>query len=349
MFCRICGQPIAQGAKICSYCGTPVETGPSYPSYPTYSATEQPPTPTPYSQTPAAPTNYNPSYENNPYYMQQYDPYMPPVSLPQPPPIRQGSPQGQARKATSRNIAIIIGSVVLVLLVIAGTFLIVNSKNNTSVQADHKATATVSATKAASVPDPYDQSINTLLMNDPMHDNLRGYRWDQATMNGASASVVAQCGFTHNAYHVTATGPQNVTCDPEASQFSLKTVVFEADEALLRGDAAGLKVRLDQQNGSGYLFEIGVQSSYALYKLNPQGTNPAYVLINSGTNASIKTGSQVNTLAIVARDKSFSAYANGQFIYGFQDNSYTSGQVGLYGISEKGPLDIAISRVRIWS
>src|SRR5438132_348194 len=52
-------------------------------------------------------------------------------------------------------------------------------------------------TTANSSQNPYPPNTGTLVLNDPLTDNSRGYKWDESSFSGTGT-----CGFTGGAYHI---------------------------------------------------------------------------------------------------------------------------------------------------
>jgi hypothetical protein len=273
-----------------------------------------------------------------------------PMPMQQPPPPRK----------RSNKLFLIIGGILVVCLVLCGalvyfTSIIANSDSGSRrADATPGGQATTSASPAADQ-NPYPPQTGMLIMNDPMHDNSKGYKWDEATMNNKSGNT-GFCGYKQGGYHITESNvPPNaqatVICNPEAPQFNLANVAFEANIAISKGTAVGLEVRLDQTKGTGYIFKVSTNGQYAIGKadLNNVVFERQFVLLRTGTNAAIKQGlNQNNLLAIVANGNTLSLFMNGQFIDGVQDSSFMNGQLGLCAFSSGGDLDAVAQNVRVW-
>ncbi len=68
----------------------------------------------------------------------------------------------------------------------------VNSTPTPVVHTTPQATAT-----ANNAQNPYPPNTGTLVLNDPLTDNSRGYKWDESSFSGTDS-----CGFTNGAYHI---------------------------------------------------------------------------------------------------------------------------------------------------
>lgn len=331
MNCSNCGSQLPVGGAICPTCGTvaPYYVSGSMPA-------TQPSTPaTPYSPPPQRPpTNYgSPPYEapqQNPYAS---SPYSIPPQMPTPPP--------PAPRRRVPAIGIVIGIGILVIVLLAGSIfalLALNSHPNSSnagVTPTPANTAPASAT-SSSATNPYPPGMGTLVLNDPITDNSRGYKWDEGSIaNGGT------CGFNAGAYHIHSSQQNGFICVPEASNLVFSNLAFEVKVTITQGTEAGIVVRLDQTTGTGYYFFIQGQGSFLLCK---DDCSKAHTL-NSGTNGAIKTGlNQTNLLAIVANGGTISVYVNGQFITSGNDSAHTRGQIGI----EAGT-DVVAADARVWS
>lgn len=353
MNCNTCGSLIPHGAQFCPGCGTlsPVYHANSYEQ--TARASQQPGYQDPHI-----------AYSSDPYQQvaQQYT--LTPVSTP--PPITAPPPPKRRGK-----IALIVLMLLLAVVVIgSGSYLLASAfiKGN-SVQGNPNATATAlanhaianatatalanrtiaNATATATADqNPYAPKTGTLILNDSLRDNSKGYLWDQTTMN--TGSDVARCGFANAAYHITRDQSGAVICDPEASALTLSDIAFEVKVTIIKGSGAGVVVRFDQVTGLGYLFSIDNNGNYTISTVNFVTTDASqrYTVLRRGSNGQIKQGlNQTNLVAIVANKASISVYVNGSFIDTTQNSSLTNGQIGIYGSSD-GEMDIAANDARAW-
>lgn len=186
---------------------------------------------------------------------------------------------------------------------------------------------------------------NKLVLDDPLHDNSKGYKWDEVTLNGSGGA--ATCGFQSGTYHISRPQNGSLLCAPEASQLLFQNLTFEAKLTIVQGDVAGVVVRLDQIRGTGYLFAITTQGGYTLRVMN--GPNQAWTaLLGSEKNTAIKPGlNQANLLSIVANGASLSVCVNGQYLASAQDSSLTSGQIGVFASGANGE-DVVAANARVW-
>ena len=331
MNCSTCGSQLPVGAAICPTCGTVA----SY-YVPGSMPAAQPTSPaTPYSPPQQMPST---SYGPPPYEALQQNPYASsPYSIPQPVPTPP--PPAPRRRGPAIGIIIGIGSLVFVLLA-GGIFalLVRNSPANPSHvgATPTSANTTPASTTSSSATNPYSPGTGTLVINDPMMDNSRGYKWDEGSIaNGGT------CGFSGGAYHVHSSQKNGFICVPEASNLFLSNLAFEVKVTITQGTEAGIVVRLDQTTGTGYYFSIESQGSFVLCK---DDCSQAHTL-SSGSNGAINKGlNQTNLLAIVANGNTISVYVNGQFIASGNDSAHTRGQIGIVAGA-----DVVATNARVWS
>ncbi len=371
MFCGTCGSLLPDGAAVCPQCGSANVASKSFGSQAGSSADHlnghraqyapatnygagqnpyeaPPPPPPPYNMSPYDATvraSYAPTPTPTP------SPHMPPLSYPSP------QPPAPLRKRGGK-LFLIIGGILVACLVLCGALVYFTSAlaNTSSRQADatptSQASPTIQPSPAADL-NPYPPQTGTLIMSDPMHDNSKGYKWDEATMNGKGGNGF--CGYKQGSYHIAESAVQagsqaTVICNPEAPQLNLSNETFEANVMVSKGTGVGLAVRLDQTKGTGYIFKVFTNGQYAIGKadLNNTDANKQFVSLRTGTNGAIKQGlNQSNLLAIAANGNTISLFINGQFIDGVQDSSFMQGQPGVCTFGN-GDLDATAQNARVW-
>src|SRR5882724_4767861 len=290
MNCNVCGTQIPQWANVCPQCGTVVPssianggismtdpTVASSPSSPSYNVPQVPP----YGATPGQPYNQQvPPYASgpqpSPYNAPQWPPStsygFDPYSTPPPPP-QMTDPYNQARlqatpypqppiipPARKRNVAapLIIGiALLLCVLPVVGISVFALFKTSPPPSSPH-----VVPTIDPSA-NPYGPKTGSLVLNDPLQDNSKGYQWDEDTsITPGTAKDTISCNFANSAYHLTETQKGGMFCDPEAPSLFLNNLTFEVKAAIVRGDSVGLTIREDQSKFTGYLFSIDTQGNY---------------------------------------------------------------------------------------
>lgn len=313
---------------------------------------------TPYSSPPA--TVYGAqSYAPPPYAQSQYAPPPQPYAGQAyvPPPLYTPPPPKQPQRLNILLIAII--GVLLLVLIGGGLFVFLRSKDTsvtptptatTQTQAhptptftptptiDVTATANAAATvTAVANQNPYPPNTGTLVLNDPMQDNSRGYQWDHNSDNTGS------CTFTGGVYHIRAPS-KGYICVPEAASLVFTDLAFEANLVLVQGDEEAITFRLDQNSVTYYAFFLYPGGKYSI----DAAVNNALSKTLTGSSPAIKDLKQGNLLAIVARGNVFSLYVNHQLVRTVNDSSIVRGQIGLLCYNTNGSCDVAASNVRVW-
>src|SRR5947209_3374959 len=358
MKCSNCGTQLPPGAVAWPMCGTPT---PQYgfgsgatPYDPTVASSYNTPD-TPLSATPPPPT-YDPTPPAGPYgaspstaygsqsysappppqYMAPYvAPPPPQYTFAQPPPPSPGRSQG-------KRIAIITGVALLILILLgAGLFALLRpgSSNTTVTSTPTPAVHTTPQPTATanSSQNPYPPNTGTLVLNDPLTDNSRGYKWDESSFSGTDS-----CGFTNGAYHIVE--KTGLICIPEAKDLVLSNFAFEANIKIVKGDDGGIGFRINQVNKTFYDFDITTGGSYTLKVYTGK-----YTTLSEGSNSVINKGlNQSNLVAVVANNDLITIYVNNQIIDSVHDKNFSQGQIGVLSLGGNGPTDVIASNARAW-
>lgn len=215
-------------------------------------------------------------------------------------------------------------------------------------QANATATAFAQGTAQANATATALQNIytsatsGTPALNDPLSQQDSS-NWEVDTKNGGGG-----CAFTNGAFH--ASMPQAgffASCFAQASNYS--NFAFQVQMNILKGDRGGIIFRADSANFKFYLFRVGQDGSYNLFLYVDNNGSHARSLIQGNTSA-IRTGqNQNNTVAVVARNANLYLYVNQQYIASVSDNTFGSGQIGLFADDQKNPTEVAFSNLKIWT
>jgi hypothetical protein len=368
MKCLSCGSQLPEGARACPFCGAFAPdpgTDPDSLNLPTVSSLKIDPTVSASSSTPPPPST---AYGVDPYHVPPplYDPYKaqagtppygstagyapPSYSAPVTPQFVGTQPPLPPQHNQKRRTWVIVGIVVLALVLVGEGFVLFSSSRPVPPEPQATATPAGATPTTQSAQNPYGTLGGTLVASDPMHDNNKGYKWDEATMNDDKNHSQQVCAFKDGAYHLTSSAKGGLICDPEAPALTIGNLVFEANLTIIKGNETGLVVRVDQTKATNYLFHIDKDGNYGIGIENPNAANQSdqYKSLSQGKNAAIKTGlNQANLLAIAANGDTISVYVNGQFVASVQDKTYSNGQIGIYAYGDTG-CDIAVSNVRVW-
>lgn len=353
MYCTSCGNQVPEKVAYCPTCGAITSYSVSESGVTPYDYTSISPSSDASPKTPPPPpTNYgSPPYEisqqnlytpPNPYYV--------PTQLP-PPPQPQPQPQRHIK------IGLIIGLAILVLLLVGGGIFVLpmltaknapptNAATPTAAlsQSSLTATATLPPTATTSTANtesiPYPPYRGTLVLNDPLQNNSKGYNWQEVNDNSGS------CAFTGGTYHVkTLTGGYYYPCTAGNTDFD--NFAFEVQMKIMKGDCGAILFRVDRSVKNLYFFRVCQDGSYALfiYKDNT-GSN-----LLSSSNSVINTKlNQSNTVAVVARGSTLDFYINQQHVDNTNDNTFSHGQIALVadGFPNNHPTEVAYSNAKVW-
>ena len=328
-------QPDPNATPGTSYGSPPVPPGQSQGSSPNYG---------PYTPSPPPP-DQNPNYS-------PYNPYTPP---PAPPPTRPRSGGISGR--------VILLVVVLALVLVGGGVAIglvsynttqTNNANATATAHANAQTATVqnnlTATAVARVnatatfvTNPYPPNSGSLTLFDPLKDNSKGQRWDEATYDNGNS----RCGFAQGSYHVIERRPfSNIDCIANASNFG--NFVYQAEVTILKGDCGGLVFRADNANNKFYFFEVCQDGRFSL--ATDSGSSGQY-LIPLTTNAAINTGlGHKNVIAVVANGNMIQLFVNTMSVDSITNTAFSKGQIGLLADNyNKGSTEVVFANVKVWT
>lgn len=211
---------------------------------------------------------------------------------------------------------------------------------NPTTQVNATPTPQATATTAPTSANPYTQS-GTLVLNDPLTSNNRGYNWDEGKNNNN-----ATCQFTGAGLDVTQpkTGYFH-GCIAKATNFT--NFVYEVQVNLVSGDYAGITFCANTANGSYYFFYIKTDGTYALKTFS--GDQETGILTKSASSV-IQTGlNSFNTLAVVVQNGTISLYVNQRLIDTVNDSTYSQGQIGVFAGNDVNFAEAVFSNAKVWT
>ena len=349
--CSKCGNPLAATDRFCSRCGE--STGSYYANSGTssYEPTSLiAPNTTP-SQTSPPATDYG----SNPYGVSLQNPYEPfnpyetPLPSPSPAPTPAPLPLSPSRRP---KLGLLIGILVLVLIIVSVSVVALltqypkntstgdtSSSTATSVQTSIPTTVTAHAEK-----NPYSPNTGTLVLDDPLIDNSRGYGWDGGVLSDGSS-----CTFTGTAYQANQTNPQYIhPCFAETTNFN--NFAYELKMTILKGDCGGLIFRADSANSKYYVFDVCQDGTFSLFYYSGFGQSGTY-LLSPQSSSTINTGlNQANLIAIVANRSTLDLYVNSLKFDSVDDNTYSHGAIGVIADpSNNHPTQVVYSNAKVWA
>jgi hypothetical protein len=336
---------------------------------PTAYAPSKQPFPYPSQQAPGGYPNNNyapPTPPINQYGYQQGVPPLPQSVPPLPHQYRPTSNDGNSGKKGSR--ALIIGLVALVVILLIGSIPILLARSNNSGSQSQQTSNTGGATggakgtaqgKATNPPasgvtptvaaptlpnekNPYPPQTGTLVLKDPMHDNSQGNMWQEGSNNGIT------CRFNGGKYHATKASGSAI-CVSQSPVTLLQNVTVEADLTMQSGTYMGLATRIDAQQGTGYLFVVGTDGTYAINQVNIKATGSGQVRqIRQGFSQAVPFGANQVKMAVVVRGSQLTLFVNNQQIDSVNDSRLNNpGGIGVF-VNGNSALNLAVSNVRVW-
>ncbi|HLZ63527.1 MAG TPA: serine/threonine-protein kinase [Ktedonosporobacter sp.] len=250
----------------------------------------------------------------------------------------------------TRNKAILLGMVLLIILASSGIWYTVSA--NAAYRSSSAATATaravtaraITATAIARERNPYSPGNGTLLLDDPLQNNAKGYGWDEVVKPARS------CQFANGAYLVQALkGLVLAACTAQNMNFA--NFALEMDMTFLADGYGGIIFRADIPNSRFYYFQIGSAGVYYLYLYVDTHTENNKTLIDTTSMpASVFHAgpNQTNVLGIVANGDAIDLYVNHHHLQTIHDNTISHGQISATAASLTGPLKVVYSHARLW-
>jgi hypothetical protein len=213
---------------------------------------------------------------------------------------------------------------------------------NTAQQKVVTATAANATATATGFQNLYNNaSSETPVLDDPLHDNSKGYSWTDGNNNYGGA-----CAFTGGAYHVSQSNTQYFNYCAASSNFN--NFVFEVQMKIIKGDAGGVIFRADTSSNKFYAFYVGQDGTYQLFLC--AGKDCTNSLLYSTTTVSKHGLNQTNLIAVIAQGSTIGLYVNHQLIDHVNDSTYSSGQIGLIALpySSGNPTEVVYNNAKVW-
>ena len=208
-------------------------------------------------------------------------------------------------------------------------------------------TANATATVAGLQNIYYNATRRPPALDDPLRDNSKGYGWEEVTTTPGDT-----CAFKGGAYHVIKSDInlfqnqfQYCTAGPSFGNF-----IFEVQMKLINGGSGGVIFRDNTSNNDFYVFEVGQYGNYQLFLYTD---SQWYSTILNSTSPAIKQGlNQTNLIAVIAQGNSIGLFVNHQLIDSVNDNTYSSGRIGVIvdPIGGNGyPTEVVFSNAKVWT
>jgi hypothetical protein len=222
---------------------------------------------------------------------------------------------------------------------VANNFLTAQVRATTLANAEATPHALATATALQNM---YTQATSgQLLLNDPLNENNSNV-WDIVNTPRAG------CQFAGGAYHAQASAVNSFA--PCLAQIgNLSNFAFQVQTTLIKGDYGGLTFRfsgITSNSMQAYFFTTDFTGGYMLFTMPNDRLN----ILTRGYNRAIKANlDQPNLLTVVARGSNIYLYVNHEYVGSISDNSYTSGEIGVFAYAFFDPTDVAFSNAQVWN
>ena len=199
-----------------------------------------------------------------------------------------------------------------------------------------KATATITALQSALAQD----MSGTPTVDDSLSDSTSPSAWNLVI----NAQNNTGCQFINGDYHVKeAQFGYFQPCFAQATDF--RNFVYQVTMTIDQGSQGGILFRANSAQSQYYLFRVGTNGSYTLEVYNGNQVKS----LSSGFSAAILTGiGQLNTLQVIAKDKTIELFVNSTFIGSASDSTYASGQIGVVALDYSVPTEVEFSNAQVW-
>lgn len=176
-----------------------------------------------------------------------------------------------------------------------------------------------------------------------LSDSLAGNNgsgWDEDQAQGGGG-----CGFTGGAYHASLYSKGfYFPCFAQNTNFG--DLAYQVQMTIIRGDYGGLIFRAKSTASKFYVFRLESDGIYDLFV--SQDNNHTTELSYGNSPAIHKYAGHSNLLAVVARGNNMYLYINKQYVSTVSDDTYKSGQIGVFAEDHTNPTDVAFSNLQIW-
>ena len=231
------------------------------------------------------------------------------------------------------RVVLLVGLTLLVLIGSLGLFIIRSTNQMTTNNAYATATAQTNTTIIANTTTIMAQvnaaatATATALYNDYVHATSGTPVLDDSQIG---------CDFTGGAYHVSIN--QKNTFLVCYAQPTFSNFAFQEQMTILKGDYGGIVFRTNKDNAFGYRFAFGLGICNFHY-----GDKQ---LAESAIRANLN---QAYLLTAIARGSSISLYVDKQWVATVEDNSASSGGIGLMAGDFANTADVAFRHVQVWN
>jgi hypothetical protein len=218
------------------------------------------------------------------------------------------------------------------------------------------ASANTTATAIANI-NPYissasasfmDNSANTLVMDDPLSTNNQSSQWQE--------NIQGTCRFINGSYHVSAAPNIFTTCLATGTNYTDFT--YEIQMIFIQNapkySSGGIIFRSNAGQHKFYFFEVYASGRYAFQKCDQKGHCTILAGSPSDPPSPAYHVGQINTIAVVADQNTFTLYLNHQPVASPQTDTNSPYAQGTIGVLARGGLppapstEVAYSNLRVW-
>lgn len=296
--------------------------------------------------------------------------FHPQLQQPSQPGLRSGTVPALQHKGFSKSVTALLVMLALVLIV-GGIFIAfvgvvqphqehvqatvtaqaLASQATETAQTQVKATAAVLATASAyalatasALQDSYLQaSSGKPALNDTL-SRQNGNNWDVVSNSGEGS-----CSFKNNAYRAAVQRADYLyTCFATAPSFT--NFAYQVQMTIVQGDYGGILFRANGANSRYYYFRVSKDGAYDLSVSHDTNFTHDQLLKSGIASSIITTGlNQPNLVAVLAHGSNLYLYVNQKFLAQVHDNTYQSGQIGVFGGDFASPsADVAFTNMKVW-
>ena len=184
-------------------------------------------------------------------------------------------------------------------------------------------------------------------INDQLQSQI-GNEWSEIPTG------LRRCQFSGGTYHASVSYNKSYAlCLAHADQDSnLQNIAFQAQVTIIQGDAGGLIFHANPSGTSDYTFTFCINPDPACGKgyyglFIGQGTNNSQIVADY--SAAIKTDlNQTNLLTVVALNGIIYLYINNLYVKCVNDNTFSSGTIGVTAFEWNNPTDVSFSNLQVW-
>lgn len=198
--------------------------------------------------------------------------------------------------------------------------------------------------RSAGLTNSYAPHLGTLVLQDPLVDNTRGYDWNELV-----TSTYA-CKFEAGVYHVIQTQYHFFTdCFAEHGGVHFSNFTIQVQMKVIRGDCGGIVFRADSTEKQFYFYRVCQNGFYDLRRFVDNTNQTAQTLTSGFSSAIVKGINATNLIAVVAQGSELDLYVNQQDVRGITDTAYSDGKIAVAASQNGNPTEVIFNNIKIWA